>query len=113
MSGSTGIRAPTTYKSDIFIYFFMRIIALIDYEYLPVSRRYCHIILLIFYQKITQQPNICQGSTQGRGNRGGGGEVGATCPHNLGVVGAPPPNFGLSMSFILFLLVFARVLPKK
>ena len=40
---------------------------------------------------------------QERGSRGGGGgAVGATCPHNLEAVGAPPPNFGLSMSFIFF-----------
>ena len=31
---------------------------------------------------------------QGRGNRGGGGAVGAICPPNLEAAGAPPPNFG-------------------
>ena len=51
---------------------------------------------------------------QGRGSRGA---VEATCPHNLETVGAPPPNFGLSMSFIfifcLFLLVNLGPSPKN
>ena len=44
---------------------------------------------------------------QGRGNRGGGGEVGATFPTTLKLWGRrpPPPNVGLSISFI-FILVF-------
>ena len=37
---------------------------------------------------------------------GTGGAVGATCPHNLEAVGAPPPNFGLSMSFIFIFVCF-------
>ena len=53
--------------------------------------------------------------SQGRGN--GGGAVGETCPHNLGAVGAPPPSFGLSMSFIftfgLFLHVNLGLSPQK
>ena len=36
---------------------------------------------------------------QGRRNRGA---VGATCPHNFEAVGALPPNFELSISFIFF-----------
>ena len=52
------------------------------------------------------------GPTQGRGSRGGGA-VGATGPRpNFEALGAlpTPRNFGLSMSFILFVFVFAREL---
>ena len=46
---------------------------------------------------------------QGRGNRGGGGAVGATCPHNFEAEGRPP-TLDCESRLFLFLFDFAREL---
>ena len=44
------------------------------------------------------------------GAGGGGGAVGATCPHNLEAVGRRPPTLDCQSHSFLFLFVFAREL---
>ena len=51
-----------------------------------------------------------QGDLSRDAGTGGGGAVGATCPHNFEAVGRRPPTLDCESRLFLFLFVFARKL---